>query len=105
MTERAFNRFGTIAFETSFMKDTIGVGLPIFSGSEFRGFDRAAAPNTLSIAPWLAFVPEVYRDEVTALAQREAREMIHLGTKATDMTLDVFIARLKAAIESEIRPR
>lgn len=98
----SLKRWGTIAFDSEFMRKTIGFGVPIFSESEFKGFDAERFPNSLCLSVWLSFVPECYRDQCESIAIKTVNDFA--GERIVESTLTAFISRLKGAIEAEVQP-
>lgn len=96
------NKWGTIAFETSFMKQMIGFGEPIFRESEFIGFDRLINQNNLNLSVWLSFVPDVYRHRVEGICYDQLKEFI--GWNISEINLIEVICRIQQEIDRRIEP-
>ena len=102
--------FGTVAFDHSFMRRTIGFGAAIMRGAEFCGWDRSQMPSTIQFGVWLGFVPLCYRDAAHSLA-RDAWMTLSTGrdrpprADEIEVVLDALIFQLHADCWALITPR
>lgn len=103
----SLRKFGTIAFELSYMLKTIGLGEPEFSAAtgEFIGFPSNSERSELNVQVWFAFVPEVYFKEVSLLTKETIDESLRGGAKANRASLIRFICDLHSNIWQRVIPK
>lgn len=73
-------RYATPAFGIGFMRKTIGIGKPIIGPkNELFGFEPEGARTTVSVSPWLSFVPLEYKDDCISIARIVLAKSMGIG--------------------------
>lgn len=92
--------YGTHAFEVRFILDNIGYGNTYRDqGGQIR---RDELGHTISLYPWIEFVPEAYRSTVLKLVRDVARPF--LGAHAEPYVLINFAHCLRDTIFAKLEP-
>jgi len=99
-TEKLIRRYGTVCFTEGYMRQHIVYIEP--PANEVAKTPKAAH---LDLSFWLAMVPQVYRDEVKAIAADVGEEFMKLygGQKADKRTRYIFIEELRERILRLVR--
>ncbi len=93
---KAQNWEGPIAaFSRKFMLETIGFGMPIISGSMFKGFLRSAAPERLDCSIWFDMVPESHKEIAAAAVTLSATILSSTGIPLKDVRVENFVDAIR----------
>lgn len=102
MSTQSLDMFGTIVFDSRFIRDLIGFGhLESMPGGGIRIAPDAS--GALQLGMWIAMVPECYRPVVETLALRVATDFLKL--ECSEAVLHQFIGALLSTIYRELEPQ